>query len=88
MNVNDPQVVLWSKWTGLTAWAGGHMQYSCFDHNGNSGGSLAPFTPRRENYLFAVRMGWITPDATDHVIYEHSTLQFAAHKTIDYAIPN
>jgi hypothetical protein len=70
MNPNDPQVVIWTIWDGLTALAAGHMEYSCFDHDGHSGGSLAAqFTPRSESYLMGVRFGWWNPSPGDHVVY-------------------
>lgn len=90
MHPNDSQVILWSKWSGLTSWAGPHMQYSSFDHGGQSGGSHAQFTPRDETHLFGIRMGWWKADPSDYVIYEPFTVQYAAAQTIYYAeqLPN
>jgi hypothetical protein len=88
MNFNDPQVVVWSKWTGLTGYAAGHLQYSCFDHNGASGGSHSPFKPRSESHLFGIRMGWWAADACDYVVYNPVTLNFAAAQAIYLADEN
>jgi hypothetical protein len=90
MRPNDPQVVLWTKWDGLTSLAGSHMQYSCFDHDGHSGGSHRPFKPRSETHLFGIRLGWWPPDPADYVVYNSVTLNFAAAQTIYLAdeIPN
>jgi hypothetical protein len=79
MNPNDPQVVIWTMWDGLTSLAAGHMEYSCFDHDGHSGGSLATqFTPRSESYLMGVRFGWWNPSPGDHVVYNQHAVNFLA----------
>lgn len=86
INPSDPQVVLWTKWDGLTGLAAGHMQYSTFDHNGNSGGSLAAvFAPRSESYIFGVRLGWWPSVPGDYVIYNPMTLEFMATQAIYFA---
>lgn len=82
MNLQDPQVVLWTKWDGLTALAAGHMQYGCFDHDGHSGGSYQQFTPRTETHLFGIRMGWWQSGPSDFVVYNHTTMEFMAAQTI------
>lgn len=85
LNPND-QVVIWTMWSVLTALAAGHMEYSCFDHNGDSGGSLATeFRPRSESYLMGVRFGWWAPDPADHVIYNPMTVNFMAAQAIYFA---
>jgi hypothetical protein len=86
MDINEPQAVLWTKWTGLTALAAGHMEYSCFDHGGQSVGSLASeFTPRSESYLTGVRFGWWAPSPGDHVMYSPLTVNFMAAQAIYFA---
>lgn len=86
MKPNDPQVVIWTKWDGLTTLAPGHIEYSAFDHSGHSGGSLATeFCPRSESYLMGVRFGWWTPDPGDHVIYNPYTVNFMASQAIYFA---
>jgi hypothetical protein len=73
-------------WSGLTALAAGHMEYSCFDHDGNSGGSQpTEFRPRSESYLMGVRFGWWPADPGDHVIYNHHTVNFMAAQAIYFA---
>jgi hypothetical protein len=91
MNFLQDQAVLWTKWDGMTALAADHMDYSCFDHSGASGGSNATdFTPRSESYLFGIRMGWWRASPSDHVVYEPFTQTFAATLTIEHAneLPN
>lgn len=90
MNPHDPQAVIWTKWTGLTQMAAAHVEYSSFDHDGQSGGSLQPFTPRTETYLMGVRFGWWPADPADFVVYNHHTLEFMATQALYFAdeIPN
>jgi hypothetical protein len=78
----DEQIVIWSMWTGLTPSAATHMDYSSFDHFGNSGGSIGHFTPRDETYLIGVRFGWFAADPSDFVIYNYSTLEFMAAQAL------
>jgi hypothetical protein len=61
------------------------MEYSTFDHDGNSGGSLQPFTPRNETYLMGTRFGWFAADPSDFVIYNYRTLEFMAAQVLYFA---
>lgn len=81
----DQQVVLWSKWSGMTSWAGQHMAYGVFDHCGDSGGSHKQFTPRDETHLFGIRFGWWQAGPSDFVIYTPMTLEFMAVQAIYFA---
>jgi hypothetical protein len=90
MNPNDPQVVLWTMWDGLTSLAPAHMTYGAFDHGGQSGGSRQPFTPRTETHLFGVKMGWWEADPSEFVVYHPTTVLFMAAQAVYFAdeIPN
>lgn len=88
----DGQVILWAKphfefQTGLTMDAINRLSYSAYEHHGQSGGSLpvSSFTPRYDDYLFGVRMGWILADPSDFVIYNCLTVHFAANQIIHAA---
>jgi hypothetical protein len=88
MNLQDPQVVLWTKWDGMTSLAASHFSYSCFDHGGDSGGSHKPFTPRTETHLFGIRMGWWQAGTSDFVVYNYPTLEYMAAQAIYLADEN
>jgi hypothetical protein len=88
MNLQDPQVVLWTRWSGLTILAADHMQYSHFDHYGDSGGSHQPFTPRNETHLIGVRFGWWPAGPSDFVVYNPTTLEYMAAQVIYLADEN
>ena len=85
MNPNDPQVIIWTMWDGLTEMAPSHMEYSVMDHNGYNGGHNTVFIPRSETHLLGIKMGWWPAGPSDYVIYNPNTLEFMAAQAIYFA---